>query len=89
MIWTVLWFGNFSFENSDYGNIEIYPNPSSDIIKITGLTKKLNFKIYNILGTVILEGTIVNNANIDIRNLLNGLYFINFNNKKIVKFTKK
>ena len=81
--------GNSIFENSGFGNIEIYPNPSSDIIKIIGLTKKLNFEIYNILGVVILNGTIVNNANIDIRNLPNGLYFINFENKKTVKFTKK
>lgn len=81
--------GNFSFENSDLGNIELYPNPSSNVIKISGLTKKLNFEIYNLFGIVILDGTIANNENIDIRNLPNGLYFINFNNRRTVKFIKE
>ena len=81
--------GNFSFENSDLGNIEMYPNPASNVIKIIGLTKKQNFEVYNLLGVLIFEGAIANNENIDIRDLPNGLYFINFNNRRTLKFIKE
>lgn len=80
---------NFNVENFDYGNIEMYPNPSRDIIKITGITKTINFEIYNLVGFLILDGTVANNEILDIRNLPSGLYFIKFNNEKTLKFIKE
>lgn len=70
-------------------HFKLYPNPSEDFIKISGLTRNENYTIYSALGTQITNGTISNNEEIDIRNLNNGLYFLKFDNGKTIKFLIK
>jgi len=67
----------------------IYPNPSHDYIKISGLTTTENYTIHSIIGTNVYNGTISGNANIDIRNLSKGVYFLKFNKGKTLKFIKE
>jgi hypothetical protein len=69
--------------------IKFYPNPSSDFVQISGLTEKMKYSLYNILGSKITEGTISNNEKIGIQNLMNGLYFLTFDNGNTIKFIKK
>lgn len=70
-------------------NIKLYPNPSSELIQVSGLKGNENYKIYNILGAEIKNGTISNNEQIDIRNFTNGLYFLKFDNGNSIKFIKQ
>ena len=68
--------------------IKLFPNPSTDFIKVSELTAKENYKIFTILGSEIKRGSVSNNETIDIRNLNFGVYFLKFDNgttKKIVK----
>ncbi|MBT4679308.1 T9SS type A sorting domain-containing protein [Flavobacteriaceae bacterium] len=68
--------------------IKLFPNPSTDFIKVSELTAKENYKIFTILGSEIKRGSVSNNETIDIRNLNSGVYFLKFDNgttKKIVK----
>ncbi len=81
--------GNSNIDNYDYGNIELFPNPSSSVIKISGLAEKLHFEIYSLLGKSIIKGSVSDSETIDIQNIANGLYFINFNNRRVMKFVKK
>lgn len=74
----------FEFENK----IKIYPNPSSSYIEISGLTKNINYKVYNTLGTEISKGTISNNEKINIENYSKGFYLLIFDNGSIIKFIK-
>lgn len=69
--------------------LNVFPNPSNDYINISGLTKIENYSIYNIIGTKTNSGTISINEKIDIQNLVNGLYFIEFRNGNTLKFIKK
>ncbi|MDC1226196.1 T9SS type A sorting domain-containing protein [Algibacter sp.] len=69
-------------------NINIYPNPSSDFIQISGLTKTEKYILYNTIGTTINSGNISENEKIDIKNLTNGLYFLKFENGNTLKFLK-
>jgi len=64
---------NFSIEKE---TLIIYPNPSTDFIKILGLSKAEKFSIYNTLGTKIYRGTITINDKINIQELNNGIYFL-------------
>ncbi len=68
--------------------ITVFPNPSSDYIKITGLTKTEKYILYNSLGTTINNGFVSDTEKMDIRNLTHGLYFLKFEDGEILKFIK-
>jgi len=69
-------------------SINIFPNPSTDFIKVSGLIKTFNYKIYNSLGAEVISGTISNNDTIITQNLTNGLYFLKFEDGNTIKFVK-
>jgi hypothetical protein len=69
--------------------LNLFPNPSNNFIQISGLTKNEKYTIYNVLGNEITNGVMSNKEKIDTQNLSNGLYFIKFENKKVLKFIKK
>lgn len=73
----------------DIKDITLSPNPSSELIKISGISKRENYIIYNFLGKTIKNGTVSNNETIDINNFNNGLYFIKFDKGNALKFLKK
>lgn len=78
-------------------NINIYPNPANQIIKIQGIkNNELNktiINIYNTQGLLVLNQNIIyESQEIDIRNLSKGIYLINIikdNNIEVVKFIKE
>jgi len=76
---------NYEVENS----IKLYPNPSTDFIHISGLTKTENYKIYNTIGAEISRGTISENEKINIKNYAKGLYLLNFEGGNTLKFIKQ
>ncbi|WP_298536858.1 T9SS type A sorting domain-containing protein [uncultured Algibacter sp.] len=69
-------------------NIRLFPNPTTDFIQISGLTKTEKYSISNILGAKIKEGTLSENEKLDIQNLNTGLYLIKFDNGHTLKFRK-
>ncbi len=93
--WNII--DNFSLSNTlsvnsyEYDNtkIKVYPNPSSEIIQISELKTKKNYRIYNVVGTKIKTGSISNNETVDIKNFANGLYFLKFDNGNTLKFIKE
>ena len=70
-------------------SLKLFPNPAIEYIQISGLSKKVNYTIYNILGKKVLTGNVVNDEGIYIQNLANGLYLLKFNNGNTIKFIKK
>lgn len=69
-------------------SLKLYPNPSNEYIKVSGLSKMENYWIYNTLGNIIKNGTISNDEKLNIKNLTNGIYFLKFNNGNVMKFIK-
>lgn len=90
--------GGFSYERStpslgtnDFQsskNISIYPNPSQNFIEISGFSNSKEYKIFDSIGNEVLNGNISEGEKIEIKNLSNGLYFINFDNEFTSKFMK-
>lgn len=76
-------------EDFEFNTIKIYPNPASKHITLSGLKNRKSFEIYNMLGAKIQEGNIFNNEEIDIQDLNNGIYFLQFDNGSTLKFIKK
>lgn len=89
------WTGNstitLSTDKFNGGNngLQLYPNPSSDFIQITALTKTETYKIYTVSGAEVKSGTVDNNSKINIQSLTNGAYFLRLNGGKAIKFIKK
>jgi hypothetical protein len=78
-----------SENNIDAKSLELFPNPSSEIIRISGLNGAENYIIYNVLGAQISSGFISNNEEINIQHFTNGFYFLKFENKNTLKFIKE
>jgi hypothetical protein len=76
-------FGN----NED--NLLLYPNPSSDVIRIkSDGYEALKTKIYSLTGQLMLDGIYQSNQDIDVSLLASGLYLVQVNGLTI-KFSKK
>lgn len=69
-------------------NIQIYPNPSSDFIKVYGVDHVEKIRLYDLSGKMVLE---TQGTEADIRKLPAGQYIVNVHNgsdiisKKIIK----
>ena len=73
----------------DENNINVFPNPASSTITVSGIRGEENYKIYNVLGAEIARGVASDNETISIQNFSNGLYLINFDNGNSIKFIKR
>ncbi|WP_191963486.1 T9SS type A sorting domain-containing protein [Pseudotamlana haliotis] len=70
-------------------NLKLYPSPASGFIQVSGLTGKENYSIYNVIGTEVGAGTISENTEIEVANLVNGMYFLKLESGNTIKFIKK
>ncbi|GAB4332095.1 MAG: hypothetical protein OHK0038_07540 [Flammeovirgaceae bacterium] len=68
-------------ETNTYNEVIIYPNPSSNFIKIEGIGKnEIEININNIIGENVINAKVKNNSVLDISNLPNGIYFLEIEN---------
>jgi hypothetical protein len=56
---------------------------------VLGLTNPQPYTLYNLLGVAIASGTVSDNTPIAVQQLNNGIYFLQFENGKTLKFIKK
>lgn len=78
-------------EADKHREINIYPNPASDILHISGIYSDVEFELYSAVGQVISHGK-TKNKSIDVRQLVKGVYFIQLKNREDftrLKFIKK
>jgi len=72
----------FNLDQEDLIAMTLTPNPTRDafLIQVEGNDSKENrLIIYRIDGTIIYQGTVVNNLNIETTNWNAGMYFVNVN----------
>ncbi|MBK6400323.1 MAG: T9SS type A sorting domain-containing protein [Bacteroidetes bacterium] len=68
------------------GSINIFPNPTSDILnfEFSNLEfKPKNYKVYDSAGRLVLEGFLSGINQIKVEDLDRGNYFIQFSDKKL------
>ena len=71
--------------------IKIYPNPAVDILNVTSVSENATFRVFNLMGQVVLNGKISNEM-INVSNLQEGNYILEISkNDKITtkRFLKK
>lgn len=86
-------FSNSFLGTSEIGSnssqLTLYPNPSSDFIKIKSpKNEKLSVQIFSATGQLVLKGSYKSEENIDVNKLSAGVYLIQANGTTI-KFIKK
>jgi Secretion system C-terminal sorting domain len=78
-----------TIEPKVYGKgLKVYPNPLSNVLTVefnNGLNKATNFEVVNILGQIVLRGTV--NQSVDVLALSNGTYIVKVGEEQ-VKFVK-
>ncbi|QZT38126.1 DUF4465 domain-containing protein [Halosquirtibacter xylanolyticus] len=73
-------------------SLTLYPNPASHMITVEGILsiESHSYKIVDIQGAVVKQGALDSNNQIDIQNLISGVYFIVLDQEKeYLKFMKK
>ena len=71
-----------------FKNLTLFPNPTSEFIQILGLTSSEKYKLYNILGQEVLNGQTAKDKQIDVKNIIEGVYFLKFEDGSTFKFIK-
>ncbi|SHI45688.1 reprolysin-like metallopeptidase [Flavobacterium terrae] len=69
---------NNSFVNTT-SEIRLYPNPTKDFLNISSVSEDATFRVFNLMGQIILDGKIANGT-IDVSRLSNGNYVIEVSN---------
>ena len=76
--------------NSKVSNFDIYPNPSSDYIRVSGINNSKKYAVYNLLGNSLQKGVLESNQNtISVSQLNAGIYLLKFEDGATVKFVKE
>lgn len=55
--------------------IKLYPNPTTTILNVSSVSENTTFKVYNLLGQLVINGRISNNS-IDVSNISAGAYIL-------------
>lgn len=70
------------------GNLQLYPNPSTNYIRIKSESNSLAVKIYSTSGQLVLSGSYKSDEDINVSKLNAGVYLVQANGVNI-KFIKK
>jgi len=63
--------------------IKLYPNPANEVLNVTAITEQATFKVYNLIGQVVLAGKFNNNS-IDVNTLERGNYLLEISDESKV-----
>jgi hypothetical protein len=84
---------DLSLSVNDYtlNDLKLYPNPTTDYLKVSNLSASLKYDIKDLNGRSLQNGTLNPNEQIDTTSLASGTYFITFHGETSVtkKFLKQ
>lgn len=79
-----------SLEEVKSVNLKMYPNPASEVVTLELDKKNVDLNIVDLLGkTVFTQSNVINNSQINVSELKNGVYFISVLKNGIVLKTEK
>jgi arylsulfatase A-like enzyme len=74
--------------NDESGNLTIYPNPASEVIKIKHNTPSAYYQVIDIIGNRVMAGKLTGNT-LYISQLKPGLYMMQIDGYQIIRFIKE
>ena len=80
-----------SSNNDIDSNIDVvlFPNPSPEFVQVKGLTKPMDALIFDANGKRVYSGVLTNTETINISKWATGSYFLQLENKQVLKFQKQ
>lgn len=79
-----------SIDENELEGISVYPNPTSETLKLSGLEKTLSWSISGMCGRNVLSGKVSNETTqIDVRDVQAGIYILRLENRRAIKFIKQ
>ncbi len=82
-------FGTAGVQQLKYNStIEIYPNPSTNVLNITGIVEKTIIRMYDVVGKLVIEKEVESNTTINTNLLTEGVYTLLTENKMGKTFNK-
>ena len=66
--------------NSEDNHISIYPNPTTNYIKVSGVLNSETYVIFDMMGRQLQNGVLNINDTINVENLATGKYLLQFSN---------
>ena len=63
-------------EHSERASFNIFPNPVKEVLRVSGEEKFSSYQLLNLSGELVLQGSLVEDRVIDLRNLENGQYLL-------------
>lgn len=67
-------FCHVSASNLTEEMLTVFPNPSGSELKVAGLQNTMNYKIYNVLGACVLQGSLQPGGNVALQSIPSGVY---------------
>jgi hypothetical protein len=65
------------------------PNPTKDVLTISGFDGEKEFQLYNLLGRIVMKGIVNQNETINIDFLDSGIYLLKFDEDNVLKIIKE
>lgn len=91
--------GSFSYTRStsplsvedvkSQSSLNIYPNPATDYIQISGIPSEKEYKVYSLSGKVVAQGNISDMGQVNIKALPKGTYLMSIEGENVHKFIKQ
>ncbi|MDR0793182.1 MAG: T9SS type A sorting domain-containing protein [Chitinophagaceae bacterium] len=69
-------------------SIKIYPNPASSVLTVAGVPTNTLYKLININGATVQQGTISNNGQISVSSIAPGIYLLQITINNVVQTYK-
>ncbi|HLA56504.1 MAG TPA: LamG-like jellyroll fold domain-containing protein [Flavobacterium sp.] len=83
-------WGSNILDVSHFGQnaIQVYPNPASDQIAVSGLVSGADITILDTTGRIVSREKLSGESTIDVSNLTSGVYFLGINDNQKIRFIK-
>ncbi|MFP4469962.1 MAG: T9SS type A sorting domain-containing protein [Bacteroidales bacterium] len=80
--------GSTSVDNNALSSLSIYPNPSTGLLKISGLNAEADMIVSNAHGQIVYRGRVNGNTDLDLSTQPKGVYFIKLMSEDATKIEK-
>jgi len=76
-------------EELDVESLKVYPNPTDELLHISGIRSTVTYTLYSILGAAVKSGSVAeNSAAINVKNLAAGVYLLQLGSSNSVVFKR-
>ncbi|WP_282043130.1 BspA family leucine-rich repeat surface protein [Winogradskyella flava] len=79
---------SLNIDDDSLQNVTLYPNPTTDYIRVKNLNTRDMYTIYNVLGKRVDAGQLLTDSKISVAQLEKGIYFLKLENYKTLRFIK-